>query len=209
MVCIFICPPPVWDGVCRTGLTASWHPAAPCHPAACPGQMPGCRTLFWQKYHYHLTFQALSSLWYAISSKHFLFFFPVSLPLQIPMPGRRSYFSFFYYDSLSDLPTDLSALHPSNYRQIFHGEAKPLIIRQTDSPGCVRSFVSLKIFRTAQTAYVPEYHHTDIQFSRYSPAGGCQPAKKHLPRRMPFGRLQQPAFSYVTTSSMFPPPYLP
>ena len=49
MVCIFICPPPVWDGVCRTDLTVSWHPAVPCHAAACPGQAPGRRTLFRQR----------------------------------------------------------------------------------------------------------------------------------------------------------------
>ena len=53
----------------------------------------------------------------------------------------------------------------------FMAKLKPLIIRQTDSPRCVRFFVSLKIFCTAQTAYVPEYHHTDIQLSTRT---GCK-----------------------------------
>ena len=76
------------------------------------------------------------------------------------------------------LPFQLPALWTQT--NISWRSLKPLITRQTDSPGCVRFFVSLKILCTAQTAYVPEYHHTDMQFSRYSPAGSCQPAKRHL-----------------------------
>ena len=114
---------------------------------------------FQQKYHYHSVFQTICHQW--------------------PMPECRSYFSFFYYDSWSDL----------------------LIVQQTNISSrsswlLIILWMSLNVLCPLRYFIRQKWHiifkknikHTDIQFSKFNPAGICQPAKTHPCESMCFGR---------------------
>lgn len=103
------------------------------------------------------------------------------------MPECRSYFSFFYYDSLFDLPSYKSQIHAC--RQIHHGAAH---CSSSFSKEWFKCFVSSKIFHHVRIDmfFSKKYHHTDIQFSRFAQALIYRPAKIHPTRRYTLADLQ-------------------
>lgn len=103
------------------------------------------------------------------------------------MPECRSYFSFFYYDSLFNLPSYDSYNHAC--RQIHHGAAHCSSSFFTEWFEC---FVSSKIFHHVRSDmfHSKKYHHTDILFSRFDQAVIYRPAKIHPTQRYTLADLQ-------------------
>ena len=91
----------------------------PFSAAACPRRCPGCFVPIQQRYHYHPGFQTICHRW--------------------STQECRSYFSFFYYDSLFYPPAFQQA---ALCRQIFLRAA----YGSPSSRGCPGFFVSFKIF---------------------------------------------------------------
>ena len=103
------------------------------------------------------------------------------------MPECRSYFSFFYYDSLFDLPSYKSQDHAC--RQIYHGAAH---CSSSFFEEWFECFVSSKIFHHVRSDMFcsKKYHHTDILFSRFVQAAIYRPAKIHPTQRYTLADLQ-------------------
>ena len=104
------------------------------------------------------------------------------------MPECRSYFSFFYYDSLFDLPSYKSRkFMPADKYIMAQLIAPHHSLKNGSNVSCpLRYFIMSEL----TCSFQKKYHHTDIQFSRFDQAVIYRPAKIHPTQRYTLADLQ-------------------
>lgn len=180
----------MWNRLCSRLTPCGNSPAA-----ACPGQAPGCRNPLRLRYHYD--------------------------PAILSIKGKgRSYFSFFSYDSLFDLPAVLSIhLLPWLQTSISTRSSFPLLSKKyyfriyrifcvpKDTPLCRLTLqnITILLWTCQGTCSTCIFRICNRLF----PAAGCQPAKEHLIpswQQIFFGRPKRSVFIHLRYITILPYP---